>query len=77
MLADILQLFILDPQFALVGTTPDPSDSLASVLHVTSTLMVSPSPDDLRGAAARCNVALLEAMASEDESIIVGCGDAV
>lgn len=72
-----MQLYILDPQFALTGTTPDPSDGLASVLHVTSTLMVSPSPDDVRGAAARCNVALLKAVVGEDESVIVGCGNAL
>lgn len=77
LLSDILQLYILEPQFALVGTMSDLSDNLASVLHVISTLMVSPSPDDIRGAATRCNVALLDAMTSEDESIIVGCGNAV
>ena len=73
----ILQLYTLDPQYALTGIAPGASDGLADILRVTSALMLSPSPESVRSIAARCNVALLEAIAGEDEQLISGSGDAM
>jgi len=39
--------------------------------------MLSPSPESVRSIAARCNVALLAAIAGEDEQVVAGSGDAV
>jgi neurofibromin 1 len=77
LLCEILQLYSLDPQYALSGTMTGGAEGLGDILRVTSTLMVSPSPGNVRTIATRCNVALLEAIAGEDESMIAGNGDSM